>query len=77
MNLFQIFSLNEIPISTITIFDLKKYLYGILQNNYSNFIIPFNLDLLRISTFDLDFNNICKKATIIFPDGAGITSLLF
>jgi N-acetylglucosaminyldiphosphoundecaprenol N-acetyl-beta-D-mannosaminyltransferase len=77
MNLFQIFSLNEIPISNIKILDLKKYLCGILQNNDTNFLIPFNLDLLRISTFDLNFNDICKKATIIFPDGAGITSLLF
>ncbi|MEI7812398.1 MAG: WecB/TagA/CpsF family glycosyltransferase [Ignavibacteria bacterium] len=77
-NNFDIFSLSNINISysdprQIRDFILKELL--LLQSKPVH-IVTFNLDFYRIALENTGFYDLCKNADIIFPDGAGITSLI-
>ena len=78
MNSVKIFSLNEIPISSMTKESLKVFFSDELLNERGNNItITFNLDFLRSTTIDKNFKEICKNAWLVVPDGVGVTSLIY
>ena len=78
MNSSKIFSLNEISISSVGINSLKQLISEkILDGINNNSIITFNLDFLFNTTRDNKFKDICQNATLVFPDGVGITSLIY
>lgn len=71
------FELGEVKVASLA----DEQLRAILQNELTHgsgckSIVPFNLDLLRISTKDKEFLRICQNSYLVVPDGFGITSLL-
>ncbi len=78
MNLSKIFSLNGIPISSMTKESLKVFfLNELLDEGKNNLTVTFNLDFLRSTTVDINFKEICKNAQLVVPDGVGVTSLIY
>lgn len=73
----ETFILNEIKISSFhKMEDVKKTLLKFLECKSSQQIVTFNLDFLRNSCIDKNFQKVCQNASLVLPDGFGITSLI-
>ena len=73
----KIYEVLKINIHGITIQSLEFLLKELLESNNSvNQIITFNIDFLRITTIDKEFNQICKNSFMNLPDGYGIIYII-
>jgi N-acetylglucosaminyldiphosphoundecaprenol N-acetyl-beta-D-mannosaminyltransferase len=69
--------LNDITISSFDQNQLKQFIIkSIKENSTKNLIITLNIDFLRESKNNAMFHEICKNASIVLPDGIGVTSLI-
>jgi N-acetylglucosaminyldiphosphoundecaprenol N-acetyl-beta-D-mannosaminyltransferase len=70
-------SINNIKILSTTLDELSDLLnYYLCDSNSPALITTFNLDFLRITNEEIDFNILCKNSLYNLPDGFGLTSLL-
>lgn len=71
------FVLDDIPIYTNGLGGLTNKIKKLLDKRDGSIqIITLNTDFLRIAEKDTEFKNICKNASIVVPDGIGISLLL-
>ena len=74
---FNRLNLDNIEIICSSVEQVSDKLSHLIKNtNKENLIVTFNLDFYRNSEINPVFNNVCKSADFVFPDGVGITNLL-